>query len=251
MEYKSLFLGFLFAIGIFAVKSGAGSYYYLAKQGRTSKKAAFVIIFSLVYFLVFGLSAILIQQTDILKLFLLLQSFISWSMNIHFLIAAGLIVWGWFLLKSSGEKNKKSMGWLALIIPCPVCITVIFFTLAFLISFFPGAAVQATLIAYAGFIVIHTLTLFGLNLLVGKSVSAPELTLGGAMLIVAVYFLLSVFIMPQFADLDRIYRLAAYPGQDPVINHRHMLFVLFALGSFFSFGFLLNKMKKGRKPACK
>jgi hypothetical protein len=42
--------------------------------------------------------------------------------------------------------------------------------------------------------------------------------LGGFMLLVAAYFILSVTIMPQFADLDKVYRLAGYgsdlPGWD-------------------------------------
>jgi predicted transporter len=143
------------------------------------------------------------------------------------------------------------MGWLALIVPCPVCVTVIFFTLAFLISFFPDAVVLTTLFAYGGFIVLHTLTIVGLKVLTRKSASPPELTLGGAMFIVAVYFLLSVFIMPQFSDLDKIYRLAAYQAQEQVVDSRHLVYTFFALGICFFLGFLFKKLKKGKQPVCK
>jgi predicted transporter len=60
------------------------------------------------------------------------------------------------------------------------------------------------------------------------------------MMLIAVYFLLSVTIMPQCADIDKIYRLAMYQGEAHSQSMSHaLLFSVLALAAFVG-GFALK-----------
>jgi predicted transporter len=237
MEYKSLFLGVLFAIGVFAMKSGAGSHYYLTKTKGWNRKAGLLLCLGLVYLALFLIISLVIQRTNLITFFGLVQQVVRWAMTIHFVLAATLMVWGLILIGRTGEDHRQSIGWLALVAPCPVCLTVIFFTLAFLTAYFPDHPFRIALYAYAGFMGVHAITLLGLWAWQSRWGSSPEFTLGAAMLGIAVYFLLSVFIMPHFSELERIYRLALPPVEAPIPEKGQAAWLLAGLGACFAIGF--------------
>jgi predicted transporter len=66
--------------------------------------------------------------------------------------------------------------------------------------------------ACAGFLAINLLTMTALKIWRSQTGSTHEQILGMAMLFIAVYFFLSVILIPQFSDLDTVYRLARYTG---------------------------------------
>lgn len=242
MEFKSLVIGFAFTIGIFAIKSGVGLYYYLADGDGVRKKILFSLAYVTVYFFIFLISAHIIQSLDIISYMEILKNILKTGMFIHIIVAVLLGAWGIFLLKQAGWNEKKSLGWLALIIPCPVCLTVIFFTIAFLFAFFPDSGSISILGAYAGFMLLSFLSaaiLYVFNTLID---STPESLLGGSMLFISAYFILSVIIMPQFADIDKIYRMAAYdtPGIGSNVSTFWILCIFIAI---IAIGFLINKKK--------
>ncbi len=248
MELKSLLLGLFFTIGIFALKSGMGLHYFLVRKGRLKTKLFSFSLLSVTYFGIFVFSAHILQKIDIIQYFEAVQTFLKSGMFIHILMAGGLIIWGIVLLKGNKKQTKKSFGWLALIIPCPVCITVIFFSTAFLLSCFPDSGLLAVIWAYLGFMAIVIITVFSMSLWRAKSASAPESTLGAAMLIISVYFFLSVIVMPQFGDMDKIYRLAAYQDKDQSVNVRDILLLCSAMTALFTTGFwtMRRKIKRGK-----
>ncbi len=158
MELKSLFLGIFFSLGIFAIKTGIGLHYFFVKKSL-KVKTAIMTIYSGVYFILFLLSYFLLKKIDFLQYFEQAQSFFKSGMFIHVIVAGLMAVWGIALLKQSNknykEKNHKgSYGWLVLVIPCPVCMTVILFTVAFLISYFPKSGITAVMGGYTAFIII-------------------------------------------------------------------------------------------------
>jgi predicted transporter len=73
----------------------------------------------------------------------------------------------------------------------------------------------------------------------------PESLLGGAMILVAVYFFLSVTVLPQFADVDKIYRLAMYQGQKPSQERVHLVpfSILTATAFVGGYGFKSKKIR--------
>lgn len=237
MEYKSLLIGVLMAVGVFAVKSGAGSHYYLSKSHGRVRNAGLVLCLALVYLAIFVAISLVIRKTNLLSFFDLIQGLMQWAMTLHFVMAAGLIVWGLVLIGRRGEGHRKSIGWLALVVPCPVCLTVILFTLAFLTAYFPDHPQKAALYAYAGFTAVQMATILVLGAWRSKTDLSPEFTLGAAMLVIAVYFLLSVFIMPHFGELERIYRLALPPMEDRTVNHGRFIWPAAGLVAFFAAGF--------------
>ena len=171
------------------------------------------------------------------------------GMLVHIIMAVGLIIWGIMLLKGGEAHEKRSKGWLALIVPCPVCMTVIFLTAAFLISFFPDTGYAAVLWGYAGFMAIVIVTVIAMTLLGMRSKSTPEFNMGAAMLFIAVYFILSVAIMPQFGDIDKIYRLAAYEGEKQTVSISMLVLFYSAVGVLFTLGFFGMKMRWRRKQS--
>lgn len=227
MELKSLLLGLFFSIGVFAFKSGVGLSYFLSTEKRRKTRYAVLVGHSGFYFLLFFLSLNLIRRVDLLQHFDVMQSFIKAGMSIHLLLACLMALWGAVLLKKGNGKTEDAVGtgrrfgWLTMALPCPVCGTVIFMSVAFLLSYFPENGVKGALLMYAGFMGITFATLAIVRLWQKRSGTAPETLLGAAMLAVAVYFGLSVSIMPQFGDIDKIYRLAMYQGEATPVNSEH------------------------------
>ncbi|MCF8126964.1 MAG: DUF2162 domain-containing protein [Deltaproteobacteria bacterium] len=247
MELKTLFIGIVFAMGIFAVKSGVGIHYLLTQKGEGKNRFTYLSLYSLVYLFLFLSCAYAIERIDIIAYFETLQKFIKYGMVLHVLMAGGLLIWGILLLKSSGMSSKGKHAWVALIVPCPVCITVIFLSLSFLISYFPNAVHVAAISAYLAFMTIVLITLTVMIFWRSNSKEKPELTVGTAMVLISIYFFLSIIIMPQFGNVGRIYRLAAYDGETQTVGSKDLLLMCGIIIGFLAWGFIkMTKQLKGR-----
>ena len=113
-------------------------------------------------------------------------------MCLHILLAGFMALWGIMLLKGGDKAKKARIGWLAMVIPCPVCLVVIFFSVAFFLAYFPTGRGLAIYPAYGSFVGIILLTLILLALWQKKVNAYSEVFLGAAMLLISSYFLLSV-----------------------------------------------------------
>ena len=246
MELKSLFIGIIFSIGIFALKNGVGLHYIMMRKGVKIRNLVLFSLFGLVYLLLFMVCSHILQHIDILAHFDRLQTFMKSGMLIHMLMAGGFIVWGLTLLKQARKSENPSYGWLALVIPCPVCITVVFLSSAFLMSYFPDSGQIAVFSAYLSFMGIVFLTVTGMSLWGIRSDSTPESDMGAAMLIIAAYFILSVIVMPQFGDVDKIYRIAAYKGEKQTVSFLDLFKLYSIMAVLFTAGFLymLKKIRR-------
>ena len=247
MELKTLFIGIVFAMGIFAVKSGVGIHYLLTRKEGGKSKLAFLSIYSLVYLFLFLFCAYIIHNIDIISYFETVQKFLKYGMVLHVLMAGALLLWGILLLKSFRKSGSGKHAWIALIIPCPVCITVIFLSLSFLISYFPNAVHMAAVSAYLAFMGIISVTIIIMAFWRYNSRNSPELNIGVAMVLIAIYFLLSIIILPQFGNVGRIYRLAAYQGEAQITGSNVWLPLFCVIAVFFMWGFIrMTKKLKTR-----
>lgn len=231
MALKSLFLGILFSMGIFAVKSGFGLNYYLGTCTTTPKRIWGATLFTAIYGLIFIVCAVLITTTDLMAWFPLFQIIISHAMTLHFLLAVLMCIWSLTLIRKKKDNNAATRSWMLLALPCPVCMVVIFLSVAFLIAYAPGHAKGAIALLFFGFAALNLSTLGALSLLKKRTDTAPEHLLGNAMLFIALYFLLSVVIMPQFTGIEEIYSLSLHgspTGQDLLMEKR-WTFTLLAL----------------------
>lgn len=212
MELKSLILGILFSVGIFAVKSGVGLYYFLGQRQSLKMKMVWGMLYCGLIFFIFRFSACILKKVDFLQHVEAMQTFFKSGMTMHVLLAGLLAIWGVGLLKRGADHNRKDLRWLAMVIPCPVCLGVILVSIAFLLAYFPDADDMVAMWACAGFLTINLLTMAVLTIWRSQTGSTHEQVLGMAMLLIAVYFFLSVILIPQFSDIDAVYRLARYTG---------------------------------------
>jgi predicted transporter len=246
MEYQSLILGILFSIGIFAIKSGAGMAYLFSGQRIKTKLLVFFIIgFS--YLIVYFAACYVIHIIDPVKHLVRIKQFMQSGMTIHLIMALFMMIWGILLLKQSNSVHHKgSKGWILLTLPCPVCMTVIFISTGFLITLFPQKPVLVAGGLYASFIFVNLITVLFISFYRKYRDVDPESFLGGIMLLIAVYFFLSVTVMPNFSDLDKVYRLAMYKGKGQTSELIHLVpfSVITALTFFYGFADKLIKIKR-------
>ncbi len=96
-------------------------------------------------------------------------------------------------------------GWIPLVVPCPVCFSVILLSGSFVSALYPDSSLVFYGF-YAGFLLI-SLVVASLFTLVIRDKGSAGAFLGALMLYIAGYFVLSVIVIPQFADLQKIYRI--------------------------------------------
>ncbi|MBU2631551.1 MAG: DUF2162 domain-containing protein [Proteobacteria bacterium] len=206
MELKSLITGLFLSIGVFAVKSGGGlGYVFVQAPGRARQAMAF-LAFMTVYAMVFGAAAVLLLNVNLTAHIGLMQDFFKSGMTLHFLVAVLLLIWGVFLMKRPRGQTQSSRGWILLVLPCPVCFTVILLSCSFLNAIYPGR-IMVFFALYAGFIIVSLAVAFAITRFV-KTLAAAHRFTGMLMVYIAVYFMLSIIVIPQFADLDKIYTIA-------------------------------------------
>ncbi|MGD9950225.1 MAG: DUF2162 family putative transporter [Desulfobulbus sp.] len=245
MVYKSLIMGVLFSIGIFAGKSGIGLAYLLGRTPSWQAKIVRILAFALLYGLLFALVAIGLRVLDPLAHLEGIQHFLQSGMQIHLLMAGVMILWGLVLLRTSHHHGSGSRGWLLLTLPCPVCATVIVFSIAFCLSLFPDRFPQVVGGLYLAFLCI-SLAAMGLMLGLSRvSKQSAEMLLGGTMILLGAYFLLSMAVLPQFTDVDKIYRLARYqtPGQPQDLTALLPFLILSLLTFAAGFGLTHKKIR--------
>lgn len=201
MELKSLTLGLIFSVGIFAFKSGAGLSYLLKKQ-KGYRRLLVISAYTLSYGLVFWLAALLLKRIDFLAHLDTVMLLFKNGMTIHFLLAGLLLLWGFVLM--ARQESGPSHGWLLLALPCPVCFSVILFSCALLQNLLGESRYLFSTLA-GGFIMTGLVTAFTLAFF-GKA--RPEHGLGLVMVLASLYFLVSMAVIPQFSNIDKIYRLS-------------------------------------------
>jgi predicted transporter len=241
MELKSLLLGLAFTVGIFAVKSGAGLSCLLGREGRKGRRLALILVFVAGYLSLFFLAWLLVLRFDFLAHLQMVMTLVKQGMAIHFLLAALLLLWGVVLLRQSHDPEAGSRGWLLLTVPCPVCFSVILCSAALLHGLYPDNS-HTMVWLFAGFVGVAMAS----ALLLMRPGRQSDHRLGRFMLLAALYFLVSVAVVPQFSNLERIYRL----GSDLAtpMDSRHLL-ILAGLALGFGLGFLNAARKTSRNTS--
>ncbi|WP_027370816.1 DUF2162 family putative transporter [Desulfovermiculus halophilus] len=238
MEFKALILGLAFSLSIFAVKNGLGLHYLLqARLGSTWEKVIALCIYAALYAGIFLSSWWILQQLVLLNHFQTLQHVLRSGMLAHVFLAALLIIWGLLLLVQDRGGKAAAWGWALLVLPCPVCALVIFLNVSLLLSLYPVAGFSALAGAWAGFVGLGVGTAMVFSLLARQENSQPEYMLGGAMLAIAAFFVLAVVLMPQFGQLDEIYRLASYETEKTTTTMEQILGVSGCVVVLFTAGF--------------
>ncbi|MBO4630329.1 MAG: hypothetical protein J5858_00260 [Lentisphaeria bacterium] len=238
-EIFGIAFGLFMALGIFALKTAVGNYYFLALPGRSAVKAFFLILMQAVYAAVFLIAFEFLKKFDFFRM-TDATAFLKNGVIFHLLLCAGLIYWGIRLLIRPEEKcpdRIDSKGWLLLTVPCPVCASAIFLVCAFALMLFPGFAERLCWMIPAAFFLMN-LFFLGILAVIGKMFRIQPLILTGRMMIlIAVYFILILLIAPQFQAAGKLYAIARAGDGGFSISHLHMVVVLLAgiaaLGGLF------------------
>jgi len=238
MELPSLVLGIGFSTGIYAMKTGLGLQHYLEQENRRGRRLAVCFACLAAYGLLFAALAAVVRHWDGAAPVQDIQAFLNHGMLIHFVMAALMLFWGLALLKTRHPGEKQSLGWLALVIPCPVCLTVVFLSVAFLVAYFPEAWGRAVIILYGSFLALCLLSLRLMRWWRRRATGSPEAALGAAMVVISAYFILSVIIMPQCAGLDEAFRLSAYSHRNTQAPSLAPWLTGAVLGVIFIMGFV-------------
>lgn len=229
MELKSLLLGLTFTVAIFAVKSGAGLSCLLGRENRVGRRLLLCLGFIAGYLPLFALAWLLVLRFDFLAHLQTVMTLVKQGMTIHFLLAALLLLWGVALLRQEQGARAASHGWLLLATPCPVCFSVILASAGLLHGIYPDNSLIIAWL-FGGFMAVALLS----ALLLIRPGHLDNHSLGRFMLLAALYFLISVSVVPQFSALERVYRL----GSDLAapMDFRHIL-LLAMLAQVFGVGF--------------
>jgi predicted transporter len=245
LELKSLLIGLVFVLGVFAAKTGAGLTYFVTQRRPVWRKIAVLLGIAAGYFAIFHIAWLVCSRVDVIFYFNRLRALFQSGMVLHFITAVGMFVWGTALLRRHSKDAKHgSWGWLPLVFPCPVCGSVIFVTTGFLVSFFPEYSLGAVLGAYTLFVVITLVTVTALSILSRAALWRPEQALAFSMLFIASYFLLSMLLTPHFSDMDKVYRIAAFHSSQGSVDPKELLGLLTLAVLAISTGFFMQRLRQ-------
>lgn len=235
MELKTLILGLAFSLGIFAVKSGAGLGYLLRAEPRFARRMLSLVLFVIGYGLVFACAWLLVERLDFVNHLDGVMTLLQNGMTVHFILALLLLVWGITLLGKGQGYKERSRGWLLLCIPCPVCFSVIFISGAFISNLYPHWPWVFPWLG-CGFLLVSVMASLFFYFFDSGGIHG----LGSMMVMVSLYFLLTVTIMPHFADAERVYRLSQTVVTGLPLDHLPLLLtsmsVLFTIGLLRTIG---------------
>ncbi|GAB6888050.1 hypothetical protein JCM13304A_15480 [Desulfothermus okinawensis JCM 13304] len=180
-----------------------------------------------IYFSIFYLSYLIIKYVDITSIFPLFERFLKSGMSIHLIMALGMIYWGINILC---KEIKNTKAYLFLLIPCPLCMIVIFLTLSFLFKFIGKYNIKYLISFYFIFLAIQIFTLILLDILTRwyRKVSFINF-LGYTLIFIGIYFLLVYLLAPQIGQLTNIYRLSMHSNLSHKFSLKDMYIIISSL----------------------
>lgn len=211
MSFSRFAIGIIVVLTAFALKAGIGLYCGVTSYSNRRHRLLLIAGFGAVYFALFMNFCYLWRSGGLTSKFKALLNFASYGMDIHFLVSIGLIIWGLYLLKSSSHgESVNSTAWIALLVPCPVCMTVIFFTVGFVVIYFPGSMWNMIGISWGFFTGVSLLTFLIIGFLQkGAKNLDLEFLVASTMIVSASYTLLTLLFGAGVKEAPRIYNIVA------------------------------------------
>lgn len=195
-------------------------------------RLAVIGCFAAGYGLMFCLAWFLVGRIDLSVYLDAIMLFFKSGMTLHFLLAALLFACGATLLKKGHGTATKSRGWILLTLTFPICFFVILLGGVFLRRLLPDIP---WLFAWfsAGFITVSLAS--GITFSFTRR-NNPKYWLGAVMMLATLYFLLAIAVVPQFGDIERIYRLSM--GSVTTLSDGRLPLLLTGISLAFTAGFL-------------
>lgn len=209
--FKQLWMsGILVAFLAFGIKAGLGigSRVY-SRTVPAKKKVIFLGAGFFVYLLLFLSLYVLVTRLNLMNYLDQLASLLQYGMWVHLGVAAGLLLWGVRLMVRPPEHQDGSMlgAGLLLVLPCPVCATVILLNLTLALSLSSLSGFSTTLVLFGLFMGIIAFTLGALFFRRNQMATGP-LFLGASMALISLYFFLTVIIAPLYPEIKAAFAMA-------------------------------------------
>ncbi len=223
MNESLLIIGIGMSVVLFAIKAGLG-----ASAGRFGWREMAAL--TLIYLALFA-GVALVCRSQGARIQSIAGRFLQTGVMVHVLMAIGMAIWGWSLLRrrDSGAGVRKGAAWL-IVAPCPVCASAIFFSVSLGAMLSAVSPVRVSFILAAVFFVVS----------IAIYVLSRRLTLGGdalgiLCLLVSTYFLTSLAVAPAYAKASEIYALSEQFGHGSDARVRDLLcLAIFTAGIFVS-----------------
>ena len=222
--------GMLFTLGIFALKAGLG----LACGKVGPKGVAATLAGYLALFVVIALAAE--------RLVRWLEPLLRQGMWLHSLLAAGLIVWGMYIISRRTSDRHGAGARLLLIVPCPVCLSAICFSTWAALNAVRLPAVLVGLGLGLVFGVLASGVWLVARLRSGQRSEAP---LGLAMIVIGLYFIASLFLPARIKEAQEMYR--SFIMENAIAESSTGMGALALLPALLLLGFFAGK-RRNRSP---
>jgi predicted transporter len=229
-------------MAIFAVKTGLGWAYLWGICPRVKRTWASLAIV-LTYAALFSGVALFVSKVNLLAHYETFAPLWRNGVMLHWLTAMMLSLWGIILLGRPHEKGcSDSKGWLALVIPCPVCLSVVLMSTAALALYFPEQAFEATAALFGAFVLVAALAGLIMSIKKGNKENASS-RLGLFMYMTAAYFMLSALLSPRFSELHQVYNLAVHAGSNTGAPRSQTIVCLLTISLLAAAGFAAAKKR--------
>ncbi len=188
--------GMIFSLGVFAVKVGFGLSFSRMKWKGILLTLSF-------YFLLFIVIAMLSG-----RLIELLEPLLREGPYLHALMATIMIAWGIYLIKHGhGKATKINPHSMLLLIPCPVCLTAITFSVWAGIN---AIKLPSYLVGLGLGLVFTSLSLIFMGITRLRSSISPHINLGLSMIGIGIYFLMSLIVPAKIEEAKGVYESFLY-----------------------------------------
>ena len=163
--------------------------------------------------------------------------------------ALGLLVWGAKLVLQNPQAHRDLPihASLLLIVPCPVCATVILLNLTLAFSIFAMSPFCTTLFLFGLFSGILMLT-SGAVLILGNRAGPANSFLGLSMILIALYFLFTVIIAPLYPEIKAAFSMSVSNNPAEMIDPVPMAILLGTALLLGVVGFAWRYYRRGDNP---
>ncbi len=234
-------LGIAFTVIIFAGKVGLIA-------GMSNFNALKISGLALIYGILAFLMGAVLKVFNPLDYFQFFQKFMSYGVMVHLFLSIGLLAWGVYTIKAYVNQKLESMtrtGYL-LIFPCPVCLSAMLLSCSIFVAITGSDPLKAGgLIGLLFIVVIATVALLTRYLMRKtdkEGVPGPVL-LGLVMMLVGLYFAVSVIVVPVYSQ-SKLFSSTASMVVGPSLSLKEALCFLGVSCLVFGIGFFKKRKQQ-------